>query len=179
MIENLENEVWKPIKGFEGLYEVSNLGRIKSLKFGKEKILKTDKSINKEGYHKVSLRKDKIRYFPYIHRLVAFHFIPIPKELKDIPIEDLQVNHKNENPSMNNVDNLEWCTQQYNIEYSQAKQVYQYDKELNLIQVWKSTNECGRNGFNFRNISECCNGKRNFHKGFIWSYTEIKKPLAS
>lgn len=163
-------EIWKDIKDFEGHYQVSNLGRIKSIKFGKEIILKQHN--NKGGYYYVCLLKNGKHKNYYVHRLVAQAFLPNPYKLP-------QVNHKDENKTNNNVDNLEWCTNEYNHNYgtinerisqSQSKPVLQYDLNGNLIKEWKSINECGRNGFNQGDICKCCNGKRKTAKGFIWKY---------
>ena len=113
-------EIWKDIKGYEGLYQVSNLGRIKSLskfvnnnpkssKFGyytKERILKTSKSNN--GYLIVHLFKNSKQYTIYIHRLVAITFIPNSNNL-------LQVDHIDGNKQNNRIDNLEWVTPKENI----------------------------------------------------------------
>ena len=101
-------EQWRPIEGYEGLYEVSNLGRVKSLKCGRERILKPQ--MKKKGYLQVGLRKEgKYKMFK-VHRLVAQAFIPNPEGLP-------QINHKDENPSNNRVENLEWCDSKYNNNY--------------------------------------------------------------
>lgn len=114
------NEIWKPVVGYEGLYEVSNLGRIKSLgntlgpsRFnGKETILKCEQG--SFGHCRVQLRKDRKYKHHFVHRLVAIAFIPNPDQL---PI----INHKDCNPLNNSVDNLEWCTQRYNATYADAR----------------------------------------------------------
>ena len=164
-------EIWKDIKDYEGLYQVSNWGRVKSIKFGKERILKQHINI-KGGYYYVCLLKNGKHKNYYVHRLVAEAFIPNSYNLP-------QVNHRDENKLNNNVDNLEWCTNEYNHNYgtinerisqSQSKPVLQYDLNGNLIKEWKSVNECGRNGFNQGDICKCCNGKRKTAKGFIWVY---------
>lgn len=111
-------EIWKSILGYEGLYEVSNLGRVRSLDrrvsytngqvhIHKGRILKPGVS---NGYMQVHLCNNGSMKQPLVHRLVAEAFIPNPDNLP-------QVNHKDENPSNNNVDNLEWCTSEYNINY--------------------------------------------------------------
>ena len=113
-------EIWKDIKGFEGRYQVSNLGRIKSLsrivstgrngyRKIKECILVPRNSTN--NYQKISIRIYPKRYWFDVHRLVAEAFIPNPDKL---PI----INHKDNNPTNNRVDNLEWCNQSHNIKYA-------------------------------------------------------------
>lgn len=155
-------EQWKNIENYEGLYEVSNLGRVKSLQNGQEKILKPHKK-NTKGYLQVGLWKDgKVKKIQ-IHRLVASAFIPNPNNLP-------QVNHKNENPQNNCVQNLEWCDCQYNIDYSQSKKVLQFALDGTLVKEWQSTAECGRNGFNQSAVTCCCNGIRKSHKGYKWKY---------
>lgn len=154
-------EIWKDIENYEGLYQISNLGRIKSLKCGKEKLKKP--SNNGRGYLQVCLRKNCERKNFMVHRLVAQAFLSNPNNLP-------QVNHKDENPHNNCVYNLEWCDNQYNIDYSQAKQVFQYDLQGELIKVWKSTMECNRNGYKQSNVAACCRGKRKTCGGYIWSY---------
>ena len=107
-------EIWIDIKGYEGLYQVSNLGRVKSLSkyagnsLRKEKILKNYK--DKDGYVKVILCKNNKTRFLSIHRLIAEAFIPNPDNLP-------QINHKDECKSNNSIDNLEWCSCKYNINY--------------------------------------------------------------
>ena len=116
----MNNEIWKPVVGYEGLYEVSNLGQIRSLgntrgpsRFkGKITILRTEASW--VGHLRVQLRKDgKYKHY-YVHRIVAAAFLPNPDKL---PI----INHKDCNPLNNSVDNLEWCTQKYNANYADAQ----------------------------------------------------------
>ena len=121
-------EIWKNIEGYEGKYQVSNLGRVKSM-IGQEKVLHPKKHRN--GHLQIGLHKDKKRKTMYIHRLVAQAFITNPDNLPC-------VNHKDENPNNNNVDNLEWCTQKYNCNYGtrvdrimetkkqQYKKIYKY-----------------------------------------------------
>lgn len=109
-IESLENEIWKDIIGYEGLYQVSNLGRVKSLPkfFQGERILKS--RLDKYGYPYLGLVKDKIKKSYKVHRLVAAAFIKNPLNYPSI-------NHKDENKENNNSINLEWCTVDYNNKY--------------------------------------------------------------
>lgn len=108
-------EIWKDIKGFEGVYQISNLGNVKSLprKAGttylREKILKPRKHTG--GYSIVSLGRGYKYKNYFIHRLVAEAFLPNPLGL-------LEVNHIDENKTNNNVENLEWCDRIYNTNFN-------------------------------------------------------------
>lgn len=110
-------EIWKDIKGYEGKYQISSLGRVKSLEryIGKRLIKECIKSMrpDKDGYLFVDLHKDGKEKRLYVHRLVALTFIP-----NDNPIVKFQVNHKDENKKNNCVDNLEWCSNEYNYSYN-------------------------------------------------------------
>lgn len=119
----MEKEIYKDIPGYEGLYQVSNLGNIKSLervyysgrnkairKVQKEIILKT--RLDRDGYLVTGLSKDGIQSYCRVHRLVALVFIE-----NDDPVNKTQVNHIDEDKTNNKVDNLEWCTHEYNINY--------------------------------------------------------------
>ena len=122
-------EQWKDIKGYEGLYQVSNLGNVKALKkrAGKsirnEKLLKT--YIDKYGYVYTILCKNNKTHLATIHRLIAEAFIPNPNNLP-------QINHKDENKQNNNIDNLEWCTCKYNINYgTRTKRAFEKRRKYN------------------------------------------------
>ena len=158
-------EVWKPVKGYEGLYEVSNLGRVKSFprkgNFHKYPVLLTIHTY-KTGYKYVVLSKNGVSTKKKIYRLVAEAFIPNPDNLP-------QVNHKDENKSNNKVENLEWCTQTYNNQYSKAKKVIQYNRNGEIIKVWSSTREIERVlGIDHTTISYKCRNKNNKE----WRYAD-------
>ena len=99
-------EVWKDIEGYEGLYQISNFGKVFSFK--SNKILKPFN--DKKGYLKIELRKENRRKIYFLHRLVAMCFI---ENKNNLPY----VNHKDENKHNNRVENLEWCTCKYNNNY--------------------------------------------------------------
>lgn len=156
------NEVWRDIKGFEGLYQVSNLGRVKSLKCGKEKILKPGKTTC--GYLQVILSKDGKTKAYKVHRLVANTFIPNPNNLET-------VNHINEDKTDNRVENLEWMNYKDNKRYSSAVAVNQYTLDGKFIRTWDCMNEIHiQLGFSQGGIWFCCQGKRKSSHGFIWRY---------
>lgn len=105
-------EIWKDVIGYEGLYQVSSLGQIKSLSYSggsKERILK--QYTRPDGYLSVALTKDGKHMTKTVHRLVATAFLPNPNNLE-------MINHKDEVRSNNSVDNLEWCSRSYNQLYS-------------------------------------------------------------
>lgn len=164
-------EFWKEIKGYEGLYQVSNYGRVKSLYWNNERIMKTAKG--KDGYLLVQLWKNKKGKMYSVHRLVAQAFIPNPDNL---PI----INHKDEKPSNNHVENLEWCDYIYNNNYGttkqrradkQSKTVYQYNLKGEFVAEYPSTMEIQRQlGFNNGGIVACCNGKIKTAYGYKWTY---------
>lgn len=108
----MENEIWKDIEGFEGKYQISNLGNVRSLCFRNQKLVKNlTQKTNNQGYKLVQLCERK-RNMPFlVHRLVAMAFVDNPN---NYPI----VNHKDENPLNNQANNLEWCTYSYNTTYS-------------------------------------------------------------
>lgn len=118
------DEIWKPIKGYEGLYEVSNLGRVKSLDRFVNASIKNQKQVLKQGkilkpykdirgYLKVSLSKENKRTIKFVHRLVSEAFIPNINNLS-------QVNHIDGNKVNNHIENLEWCSCKENINHAWA-----------------------------------------------------------
>lgn len=155
-------ENYKNIVGYEDLYEVSDTGLVRNKVSGK--ILKPGK--DGKGYLRVRLYKDGEWKMYRIHRLVAEAFIPNPLNLP-------QVNHIDQNKSNNNVDNLEWCTSQYNIDYSLSKPVCQYSLDGRLLNTYKSASEASRKtGINQGDISRCCRGKYRQAGNFIWKFKQ-------
>lgn len=180
-----KEQIWKPIPGYEGMYEVSSEGRIKSLerdiickngvkKHKKERILKG--SLDRYGYLQVNLHNAKGRYkLLLVHRIVAGTFIPNPENKP-------QVNHKDEIKTNNHIENLEWMTNKENSNYgtrsersakAQSKSVAQYSKDGKLIKIWISTNEAGRQlGLSNGNISLAARGVYKTSGGFVWQFAE-------
>ena len=189
-------EIWKPIKGFEGLYDVSNYGRIRSkdriqkVPLGRQgivhgKILKLQP--NSRGYLRIQLynkRGEKMYFF--VHRLVAQTFIENPQNL---PV----VNHLDFDYTNNRADNLEWTTLKGNMQYSsihgRLKRTKQWlinqKNALDLVMgksvigtnettgetiFFKALNDCAKSGFQPSCVSNCCTGKRKQHLGFTWRF---------
>ena len=161
------SEVWRDIEGYEGLYQVSNQGRVKSFKWNKERFLKP--SMDKDGYLLVTLCAGGKPKTLKVHRLVceAFHENPDNKP---------QVNHINEDKTDNRACNLEWCTCKQNVNHGSrnervSKPVGQYSLDGKLIKLWPSTMEVQRQtGFSQGNISQVANGKYKQAYGCIWKY---------
>lgn len=140
------------------------------------------KSLNIYGYPQVNLYKNGKAYLRRVHRLVAIAFIPNPDNLP-------MINHKDENPCNNVVDNLEWCDAKYNVNYgggnekralSHSKPVLQYSLTGQLIKEWHSATEAARElGFPQSGINWCClrKPKHNSCKGYIWRFKDDKSPV--
>ena len=175
---------------YEGLYKVSNLGRILSLNYrntGKAELKKP--SDDGYGYLQVQLWKNGKYKMCRVHRLVAETFLSNPENLPE-------VNHKDEDKTNNFVflnedgsvdkekSNLEWKSPKDNCNHGTrneriakantngklSKRVLQLSLDGELIREWESTKECGRNGFNQSAVWRCCNGKLPHYKGFLWRY---------
>ena len=175
----LEKEIWKDIPNYEGIYQVSNLGQVKSLKRPhrlKEKILKL--WVTRNGYYRVELWKQSIKKEYFVHRLVWIAFNG------QIP-ENMQVNHINEVKTDNRLKNLNLMTCKENTNWGtrterQAKKlskvVLQFTLEDILIKEYPSIRQAEReNGFSHQNIVNCCNGKQKTAYNYIWKYKENKK----
>lgn len=176
-------EIWKDIEGFEGLYQVSNLGRVKSLerviirKNGRkipcrEKNLTS--SIGAFGYYRVNLCKNGRQFTKKIHTLVAEHFIGKRPEGYD-------VNHIDENKANNAVSNLEYVTRKENINHAtrnirsaktKGKPVLGISLDGKHAMTFWSTKEAARHGFDRVSIRSCCDGKYKQHKGYTWRWLD-------
>ncbi len=171
-------EQWLPIRGFEGLYEISSYGNVKSLL----KNIIRQPSINNSGYKVIQLsRNGKLFHFS-IHRLVALHFCSNPSGLKE-------VNHIDENKLNNHADNLEWCDRKYNMHYNgnmlrwlragsenahlkRSKRVFQYDLNGQFIREWFSARIVEKElGIRRQSIGKCCLGKYKSAGGYIWKFS--------
>ena len=189
---DIEGEIWKDMPDYEGLYQISNKGRVKSVQrvinegtkfsyISKEKILKT--AISKDGYIYAYLCKNGKMKSKAIHRLVAIAFIPNDGLLSD-------VNHKDENKLNNSVENLEWCSKEYNTKYGTrtertSKPILQYTKDGVFVRRFASVKEASRiAGIGSSNISNCAKNKVLIKDGkeykclsaggYIWKYDNIE-----
>lgn len=188
----MEEEIWKDIDGYEDLYQVSNYGRVKSLEINSNRgfVLRKGrirKLGNSSGYRNVILSKNGQNKTTLVHRLVAIAFLLNPN---NHPC----VNHKDEIKSNNMVDNLEWCTYQYNSTYgttiermmknsdfkalaeSHKMPVLQYDLEGNFIKEWKSAIDCKLElGYDNSSIAKCCRGEMNSAYNYMWTYKDERE----
>lgn len=181
----MTNEIWKDIEGYTGLYQVSNLGRIKSLPrtiasgIYYSNIRTTDEiikstTVSNAGYELVALYKGNKEKRFTVHRLVAEAFIPNPHNLP-------QVNHKDENKLNNNCGNLEWCTRKYNANYGTSRQrlsdirkipVIQLDENDTVVCRYEFVTEVRKNNFDPSGVIQCCKGRRENYRGFRWRYAD-------
>ena len=166
------DEVWKPIEGYES-YQVSNLGRVKN---SRGWLMKP--SVNQKGYLLIHFSSNNKSKFIQLHRLVASAFLPNPENLP-------QVNHKDEDKTNNTVfinldgtvdgakSNLEWCDNAYNVRYSQAKKIKQFNLQGELLKTWEAVTDIEHElGIPTTNISKCCKGIIKTIGGFIFLFTD-------
>ena len=187
-IEPLDGEIWKDVDGYGGFYEVSNLGRVRSKEriteiqpychiVRKPRILKAQFN---GMYYRVVMSFDGKSRQVLIHRLVAETFIPNPDGLP-------QVNHKDENKKNNNVENLEWCTMQYNMSYgtkgkrhsefmtrTKGRAVCQYTKDGKLVNRFSSITQAAKaTGIIHSSINMACvHEVQKTAGGYVWRYAE-------
>ena len=186
----MNKEIWKDIPEYEGLYQASNLGRIKSLKrehfipslnkkiwITNEKILR--QGTGKDGYKYVVLTKNSNRKTYKVHKLVMKTFTNIQNKKR-------YINHIDGNKQNNVINNLEWCTNSENIKHAydnkliditkKYKRVNQYDLNGNFIRQWNSMKEAGEKlNICSQNISMCCRGVRKKAYNYIWRYADGDK----
>lgn len=187
---NTEKEVWKDVEGYEGYYQVSNLGRVRSLdrtvkqQEGFTQNIKgniKDITPRKDGYIQITLYKNNKGERHYIHRLVAKAFIRNPKGFEII-------NHIDEKPSNNYYKNLEWCDHQYNLTYGDKvervtnsegykirtqklrKPIYVIDKEGNRKWYDSLTSAARELNLDTASITACLKGRNQTHKGYSYEY---------
>ena len=173
MTDNSINEIWKPIKDYEKYYEISSLGRVKSLHYKIPKILK---QANRGDYMVIQLNCNGKGKTESIHRLVAIAFL-------DKPDGSDMVNHKDGDKLNNCLKNLEWMTAKQNTKHardnklhiSKTYRVSQYTMENKLIVTFNSITEASKiTGFRDSRICCVCKGKRPHYKSFVWKYTDFE-----
>ena len=168
-------ELWKDIEGYKNMYQISNYGNVKSINYhrsGKSKIIKPLK--RKDGYLKVILyKKGKTKSY-FVHRLVAEAFLDNLNNYK-------YVNHKDENKKNNCVNNLEYCTAQYNNTYKKynrgktnKNKINQFDLKGNFICQWNSLKEIKNNtNYSYYGIFNCLHNRQITSNNFVWKYEVI------
>lgn len=186
-------EQWREIKGYEGRYEVSDHGNVRSLLFystAREEYMTRkaprllSQNTTHDGYKRVSLSKYREMKSITVHRLVAMAFLPNPNNYP-------AVNHKDEDATNNHVSNLEWCTNKYNSNYGTlpkrisermrknhylARPVIQMSNDGEEIATYPSTREAARQfGIRSENISRCCYGRYKHAAGYKWKYANTEK----
>lgn len=191
------NEIWKDIKGFEGIYQISNKGSVRSV----DRVQKNKNGVaihykgkrikpnpNSHGYFRVQLKANGKTELLFVHRLVAKHFVENP-----LPEINNVVNHIDSNPHNNDATNLEWTTLKGNSQHAlragrlnrtkkwidnlnrslarYCKPVVGYDPHTKqIVHTFKSVQDCRWSGFEPSCVCQCCKGERKTHKGLAWRY---------
>lgn len=164
----------RDVVGYEGLYSVTDEGDVIS----NQRVIRNGRGeytrgsivlkpgYRDGGYRMVVLFRDGVGKSVSVHRLVAEAFIPNPDNLPE-------VNHKDENPANNRVENLEWCTRQYNIEYSKAKRVAQFDKDGEKLAEYRSIGVAAdMTGIGRTSINNALSGWSKTAGGYVWEYVD-------
>ena len=166
----MNKEIWKPILGYETLYEVSNKGNVRSLKnrwHEREKPRIVKQQLTKKEYKRIPLSKENKRKHYMVHRLVYEAFNgKIPN--------NMGINHKDYDRTNNNIENLEIISHTNNVRYSKALKVNQYDLKGNFIREWNCIKDIEREiGIDHRQVCLNCKGKQKTCHGYIFKYKEV------
>lgn len=170
-------EEWKEVYAFDILFEVSNLGRIRTKYHGKQGYKKEYRYIepldNGKGYLRINIKRNGNQKTVYIHRLVAEAFVPNPDGF-------VEINHKDENKKNNSADNLEWCTHLYNCHYgtrnertgrAHAKKIVCVE----LNKIYDSLREAAKDmDVGKTAISNCLKGRSKSCAGYSWRYADVQ-----
>ena len=174
---NKMTEIWKSVCGYDGVYEVSNLGNVRNVNWRGLGYRNLALVRDKDGYLVVTLCRNGLQRVTRVHRMVANAFI-------DNPYNKPQVNHKDEDKTNNRIDNLEWVSSHENnnsgtrnsrISKSKlnanCKRILQLEKNGELLKEWVSISEVYRQfGYDTGLISKCCMGKKKSAYGYLWKY---------
>ena len=185
----MKKEIFKPVKGYEGIYEISNYGRCRRIsykidteakiaQFGLPHYLKPN--YGEWGHVRYALSVNGKTKLKLAHRMILEAF-EVPN-----PLNKPHVNHIDNDPTNNYIENLEWCTHTENMQHmikcgrkvtykgkdhKGSKEVHQYDKNMNWVAIYESSGEASRKtGFLSGHIREACRGTLKTYKGFIWKY---------
>lgn len=188
----MEEEIWKPVADAVGVYEVSNCGHMRCIVTTMGHRVRLLKPDIRHKYHNYRYKKNDGGYRCVgIQRIMMEAFVPVPDELKQfVGTRHLQVNHKDEDPSNNVLENLEWCSAKYNTNYGTAMKrkietrnksgargatvrVNQLSEDGTLIKTWESMKDASAHLGIFKSqICSCCKGKAKTAGGFRWEYTD-------
>ena len=158
---NANQEIWKDVKGYEGLYAVSNFGRVSKISKSGHKLMKLIETGH--GYKQLGLTKNGKRKFFLVHRIVASAFIPRPLDLDFI-------NHIDRDPTNNCAKNLEWCTIAQNNSKRRGISIVQKKLDGTVIETFDSFSDANKKHpeFKIRGIGHCVQGHSKTYKGYIW-----------
>lgn len=181
-------EMWRPVPGYEGLYEVSNNGRVRSL-YRKTKIKSSDGVLrprtDSHGYYRVNLYKNKKAKSMLVSRIVALAFIPNPENLP-------YVGHDNDNKKDNRVENLYWTNASENLMHNGLHMKIARKRDIEKVRralskpimgvsksgdvvYYPSMQAAQKDGFDGGKISMCVNNKRKSHGGYEWRLVHVNR----